>query len=129
MNDYEKWNGFSITKYNEAWIYNIIQTDTPLRQNDWIHTQKKMINHTWTKYTLQDKILPGACRFKVSRYSTNTSYSLIKTKGVSTVHASAWPLPHTPTDFDFRVVLNRNKASAMQNVTSFKTRHLFKTYI
>lgn len=46
MNDYEKWNGFSITKYNEAWIYNIIKTDTPLRQNDWIHTQKKwLITH------------------------------------------------------------------------------------
>lgn len=46
MNDYEKGNGFSLTKYNEAWIYNIVITDTPLGLNDWIHTQKKKINHT-----------------------------------------------------------------------------------
>lgn len=46
MNDYKKGNEFPITKYNEAWIYNIVITDTPLGLNDWIHTQKKKINHT-----------------------------------------------------------------------------------
>ena len=43
------------------------------------------------------------------------------------MHASAWLLPHTPTDIDGQEVLNRNKASAIQNFTSFNKRQIYIT--